>query len=220
MSKFFSFTTKVDELDQAASRIERAAARGALIVAAVDAVNAVTKRADESLRRGETADINLSPTYVKSKTDMVLASPGGKPKATITTKGDLTILGNFGVGMQSRIIAPGIQRRAGPIHGRRSAGTRVTIRKSAVQIEPQWFVMRLRKGLSAGDKYGVFVRDDAISPSPNAAREGKAGKRHIYGPSPYQLFREQIGRQYGDIQDDLQRSALKRMGDDLEELIT
>lgn len=214
----FSLKVSTEGLDKAASRIERAAARGALLIAAVDAVNAVTRRADESLRRGETADINLTPAYVKSKTDMQLASLGGKPQASITTKGDLTILGNFAP--LSRIKAPGAVRRAGPIKGWRSAGTRVAIRKSNVVMEPQWFLMRLRKGLSAGDKYGVFVRDDAIAPSPGAAREGKAGKRHIYGPSPYQLFREQIGRQYEDIHDDLRKSALKGMGDDLEELIT
>ena len=44
-------------------------------LAAADAVNTVTKRATEALMRGEMRDINLSPAYIKSKTDMALAQP-------------------------------------------------------------------------------------------------------------------------------------------------
>lgn len=211
------FTVKAQGIDQAADRLQRAAQRGALILSAVDAVNSVTRRADVSLREGETANINLTPAYVKSKTDVQLAATGSKPRATITTKGDLTILGNFAP--LSRVVAPGAERRAGPIKGFRSAGTRVAVRKSSLQVEDQWFIMRLRQGTSTGDKFGVFVRSSSIAPSPNAKREGQFGKRHIYGPSPYALFREQIKVQNDDIDLDLRKTALQKMGDELAELL-
>ena len=138
---------------------------------------------------------------------------GGKARATISVNGDLTVMGNFG---PVRVTAPGAMRRAGPIAGRRSAGVNVAIRRGQPRLEPQWFLMRLRQGTQAGTKFGAFVRDDSIAPSPRGLREGRAGKRHVYGPSPYALIREQIGRQRSDIEDDLQRTALAEMGDDLQ----
>lgn len=220
-------TFKSEGLDGLADKIERAAARGRLAVAAVDAVNTVTKRAEKSLIEGELADINLSPAYVKSKTDMTLAAVGGKSaRAEIVTRGDLTILGNFKP--VSRIVAPGAKRRAGPIKGFRSAGVGINIRKSLRIMEPQWFLMRLKAGNVAGDKYGVFMKDDSIAPKNDRGkglgdagrrRDGKAGKRHIYGPSPYALFRAQIAQQFDAIQDDLSRTALSLMGDEFEETL-
>ena len=213
---------KFDPLDGMADRLERAAARGRFALAAVDAVNIVTKRANESLQRGEIRDINLSPAYVKSKTDMVLASPGSKARSEIVTKGDATVLGNFAP--VSRIIAPGSMRRAGPVKGFRQAGTALAIRKSSYILEKQWFVMALRRGAQAGGNgFGVFVRDDSLparngpgAVSEGRHRDGKAGKRHLYGPAPYQLFKEQIRVQERSIQDDLERTALDRMGAELE----
>ena len=58
--------------------------------------------------------------------------------------------------------------------------------KSSPGSESQWFVLPLRGGLAGGaNGFGVFVRDDRLAPSKTALREGKAGKRHIYGPAPY-----------------------------------
>lgn len=208
-------TTRVQALDQQADRIERAAARGRLAVAAVDAVNLVTKRAEDSTREGALRDINLTAAYVRSKTDVRLATPGTTARAEIVTKGDLTTLGRFAP--LSRIVAPGAARRAGPIKGFRSAGVRVAVRKSTYATEPQWFLMRLRAGTSPGSNFGVFVRDDSIRP--RSKKDGSAGKRHIYGPSPYALFRQQIAVQQADIQDDLQRTALRLMGDQLDEAL-
>jgi hypothetical protein len=212
---------RFDPLDGLGTRLERAAERGRIALAAVDAVNAVTKRADESLRRGEIKDINLSPAYVKSKTDVALATLGsGKARAEIVTSGDLTTLGNFGVGFSSMPPGFGAKRRAGPRVGLRNAGTNVIIKKSSPVFEPQWFVLPLRRGsASGGNGFGVFVRDDRLAPSKKALREGKAGKRHIYGPSPYQLFKQQILLQQDDIQADLARTALARLGDALEEAL-
>ena len=207
---------KFEALDGLATRLDRAAARGRFALAAVDAVNLVTKRADETLRRGETAGINLSPAYVKSKTDVVLASGGGKARATITTAGDLTVMGNFGVTMASMRRGGNPTLRAGPRAGRRNSGTHFSIKRGSPAFEPQWFVLPLRAGgVAGGNGFGVFVRDDSLAPS--GLRPGRAGKRHIYGPSPYALFKEQIRQQQDDIGADLRRTALQQMGDALED---
>ncbi len=207
---------KFDPLEGLADKLDRAAARGRYAAAAADAVNRVTERADVSLRRGEIRDINLSPAYVKSKTDVQLASAGARPRATITTAGDLTVLGNF----SPLYMTPGrgVMRRAGPRAGMRNAGTGVAIRKTSPTFEEQWFVLPLRRGgVAGGNGFGVFVRDDRLKPSPTALREGKAGKRHIYGPSPYQLFKEQVRVQADDIQDDLEATARGILGQAIED---
>lgn len=217
---------KFDPLDKLGTRLERAAERGRLALAAVDAVNVVTKRADEALRRGEIKDINLTPAYVKSKTDMKLAVLGSGPaRAEIVTKGDPTILGRFAP--LSRLVNSTRKDRIGRTLGRRSAGTRVAILKSKVEAQEQWFIMRLRAGNGPGENFGVFVRDPRLPAKngPNASlaggrhRDGKAGKRHIYGPAPYQLFKRQIDVQSDDIRADLARTALARLGDALEEAL-
>lgn len=202
---------KFDPLEGLADRLDKAAARGRFASAAADAVNSVTQRADASLQRGEIRDINLSPAYVKSKTDVQLARPGSKPRATITTAGDLTVMGNFSP--LQMLPGLGALRRAGPRYGMRNAGTAVAIKRSQVLFERQWFVLPLRRGLtSGGNGFGVFVRDDRLAPSPRALREGQAGKRHIYGPSPYQLFKEQVRLQADDIEDDLRQTTLTTLG--------
>lgn len=198
-------------LEGLADRLERAAQRGRFAASAADAVNAVTVRADKSLRDGETRNINLSAAYVKSKTDVRFARSGDRPQATILTSGDLTVMGNFSP--LQMFPGRGAMRRAGPRVGMRNAGTAVAIKKSEVELQPQWFVLPLRRGtLAGGNGFGVFVRDDRLAPSPRALREGRAGKRHIYGPSPYQLFKAQITLQQDDIEADLRRTASDLMG--------
>lgn len=214
MSTKAAVRVDVRPLEGLADRMERAAVRGRYAVEAAAAVNVVAVRADESLRAGQIRDINLTPTYVKSKTDLQLAVGSGPAKATITTKGDPTIMGQFSP--LQMLPGNGVMRRAGPRTGMRNAGTAVAIKRSQAIFEPQWFVLPLRRGAIAGaNGFGVFVRDDRLPPSSKAAREGRAGKRHVYGPSPYQLFREQIRVQEGDIQADLQATALERLGEAL-----
>ena len=160
---------KFGALDAPASRLEKLARRATLAVAAVEAVNLVTKRADESLRRGEIQNINLSPAYVKSKTDVTLAAAGGKPRAEIVTKGDPTILGRFAP--LARMVDSSRLDSIGRRLGRRSAGTRVAILKTKVETQKQWFIMRLRSGTASGDRFGVFAQ---------ALRaEGKIQQQHI-----------------------------------------
>jgi hypothetical protein len=155
-------------------------------------------------------NVNLQRTYVKGKTDLLLGANPNLPRAAITTKGDATVLGNFApLGI---VRAPGAQRRAGTIKGRRNAGTLVSIRRDRTEKQNQWFILPLKRGdIPGGNGLGVFVRDDALAPSPRAEREGKAGKRHIYGPAPYQLFRTQIEKQGPQWAEDLETRAVAKL---------
>jgi hypothetical protein len=210
-----SVRVSVREVKEFADRLRTIDGRR-LAASAIQAVNEVTVAFNESSIREQTRGINLSPAYVKSKTDVTLADSPTRPRAEIVTRGDLTVLGNFAP--LSRIVAPGAPRKAGPVKGFRSAGVRVAIRRAEYLTERQWFILPLRRGTEAGrNGFGVFVRDPRLRPSSRAKREGKYGKRHIYGPSPYSLFRRQIDTRYPEIERGLAQRALQLMGDALEQ---
>lgn len=191
-----------DKLSSVDGRKLGEAALGAVNESAVD----FEKRAID----GGILNINLQRTYTKSKTDLLLGTNPNAPAAAVITKGDSTVLGNFApLGI---VRAPGAQRRAGAMKGRRNAGTLVNIKRDQTLKQDQWFILPLRRGdIPGGNGLGVFVRDDALAPSPRAAREGKAGKRQIYGPAPYQLFRTQIERQGPQWAEDLETRAVAKL---------
>lgn len=170
-----------------------------LRASSVEAVNAVITRFDKNQRAAQVADINLPQSYVDSKTTTTLASNGSNPRAEIRTAGDLTIMGRFG---PSPILDPERRDRLGRRMGRRSAGVSVPIKPSAPANEPQWFLMRLLNG----NGEGVFVRTAA----------GKA--KHLYGPSPYSLFRHQALIGEPALLDDLERTAVSFMADSVEKV--
>lgn len=206
-----ALTVKIDyaEAKALADRLDSITARTRLNIAAVEAVNEVTRRAEPELRAGEVRDINLSETYVSSKTDLTLAT--SKPTATILTRGDLTILGHY---PREQLTQPTRTNRVkgdpsrGIPKGRKQAGMRVAIKRSSTTEQPKWFTMRLRHGTESGDKVGVFVRANGGKP------------KHIYGPSPYSLFRFQAQAQGEEIANDLRRTALLRMVDEVERALT
>jgi hypothetical protein len=198
-------------------------------VVALDVVNEVTTDFKEKAIRGAVKGINLTDAYVRSKTDLALATNPGRPRAEIVTKGDLTVLGNFAP--LSRTVAPGAQRRAGPIAGFRSAGTQLAIKKGSYLSENQWFIMALRRGTEAGGNgFGVFVRSSKLKGKgkndrgkglgdQGRRRDGEYGKQHIYGPSPYSLFRKQIEVQGPQLQRDLESSAVRGLRAEIERVI-
>lgn len=206
-----TFRVDVRSLDLAADRLDRLTGER-LGGAALASVNEVTRRAERSIVEGEVANINLAPAYVRSKTDVMLATNPASPRAEILTRGDLTPLGRFEP--LAIVRAPGAQRRAGAIAGRRNAGAIVSIKRTSAIKENQWFQLPLRRGdLPGGNGIGVFVRSSRLKPSPSAAREGKNGKQQIYGPSPYQLARKQIELQGPSLERDLVDTTSSRLLD-------
>lgn len=180
-------------------------------LAARDAVNEVTVRAHESTLRGMTADIGLTPAYVKSKTDVALTTDLIRPTAEVVTRGDLTILGRYPLQQLTQSARPEAKGdpSRGIAPGSKQAGVKATIRRSAPAARDKWFTMKLRAGKAAGDNVGVFVR-----------ATGRDKPKHIYGPSPYSLFRHQLELQSGAIADDLQKTAMQKIADRVEKALT
>lgn len=207
-----SVRVDVRQVSALADRLARIPGR-VLGIVARDVVNEVTVQFERQAVDGGVANINLSKTYVRDKTDVTLASSITKPRATIETAGDLTPLGRFG---PVRVRSPGAPRRAGPIKGERSAGVFVNVTNDDRLFEPQWFLLPLKNNPGL---YGVFVRDDKLPPRPGATREGHHGKRHIYGPSPYQLFRQQIKMQGARWAQDLEDTAVSKLLTEMERVV-
>ena len=218
-----SLKVNVRELDGLAGGLDRVTGRS-LGKAALDAVNEVTVDFEAKAIKGETANINLTEAYVRGKTDLTLASNLAKPRAEILTRGDLTVLGRFPGTVWFR--QPGAPRRAGPVKGRRSAGVYVNIRNDDRLQEPQWFAMKL---LNQFGLLGVFVRSSKI-PGKNdygkglgdkgRRRDGRFGKRHIYGPSPYSLFAKQIDLGRVQLEEDLEATALRNLTGEIEKALS
>lgn len=180
--------------DQLASRLDRAADSARIRLEMVDAVNDVTQRFQLTAARAMNAGLSLDDGYVRSKMAFTPATQGrGTVRAEIVTRGDLTILGRFPV---QQLRNAGTPVRSGTSRGRRPSGVRAEIRKGAAVTEPQWFLMKLRNQAGAE---GAFVRTS----------DGRT--KHLYGPSPYSLFRFQIGVLQDDLQDDLSAEATRRV---------
>lgn len=203
MSRLFQFEVDAGALVALSDRLERVDSRR-LGLAAVEAVNAVITRFDEAQQAGQTRDIALTPAYVKSKTDLVLASDPSNPTARLVTRGDTTVMDRYPLEV---LRDPNRVDRAGRRMGRRQAGVKVTIKPSAPVTEPQWFTMRLRVGTASGSRIGVFVRSSS------------GRKKHLYGPSPYSLFRFQVGQLGADLQQDLETTGLAAVADLIDEAI-
>jgi hypothetical protein len=191
----FSVRFDFDGAVKLADRIDSLSLSAFVRFSAVDAANAVAARFDVKARRAMNLGLNLSDSYIEQRVKLIrAAAPASGPvRAEIVTRGDLTILGHY---PHQQLRQPGTQLRKGPSRGRRPSGVAVEIRKGQAAIEPQWFTMRLRAGTVAGDKVGVFVRTS----------ENKT--KHIYGPSPYSLFRYQINDQADELAADLEQTAV------------
>lgn len=178
-------------------------------LAARDSVNEVITRFEREATAGMTANIGLEPVYVRSKTDLRLAESTVNPKAEMVTRGDLTILGRFPTQQltQSAPRAKGDPKR-GIAPGRKQAGVRVAIRRSAPVSVDKWFTMRLRAGNGPGENTGVFVR-----------ATGRDKPKHIYGPAPYSLFRHQRDLRAPDVETDLADTTMRTIVDRVEKAL-
>lgn len=187
---------------QTAGRLERSFSQAALRRAAIDAVNAVVAKAQETILKGSTEDLALDPAYVASKTSVVLAT--SRPHAELRTVGDTTILGRYPIQQLYKPAlgkAKGDPKRGIPA-GMKQAGLAVTIRRSIPSAQGgRWFTMTLREGQRAGSKIGVFER---VRPNQVV---------HRYGLSPYSLTRFQIGKHLAKFEADLEARVAQAVGE-------
>ena len=189
-------TFRLDELEDAVRRVDAIVGRSLLKLAAIDAVNAVVKRADVSLRKAENVGINLTDAYIESLTRVSPAK--GKPRAELATIGDTVTLGRYPFSQlyqPAKGRARGDPKRGIPA-GSKQHGIRADVTRGSPTYASSWFTMTLRRGSSAGSQVGIF------------RRTGNGTVKHLYGPAPYSLFRYQIGAQEAAISEDLAATVI------------
>lgn len=204
----FALKVNAQQVEGIAERLGRMTGT-AFGLAAKDSVNEVALRFEKTALAGMTADIGLTATYVRSKTDVALAERVLNPRAEVRTGGALTILGRYPLQQltQSAPRAKGDPARGIPA-GRKQAGLRVAVRRSAPATVDKWFTMRLRAGTEPGENVGVFVR-----------ATGRTKPKHVYGPAPYSLFRHQIETNIVEVEADLERTALRNVAEAVERTV-
>lgn len=162
------------------------------------AANSVLGKVETQARRDIAAQINLPQSYIREQTRSTKAGPT-QPTAYIRMRIRAVRLARFDA-RQLTTVAPrakGDPRRGIPA-GRKRAGVSVKVaRKGGRRTMPGAFLLPLRAGSAdGGNGMGVFVRSGsraaqtaARTPGVRMGKGSSGGLRHLYGPSPDQLFR-------------------------------
>lgn len=186
------------QLEAQADVLQRLDAR-ALQAAATRAVNETVEAFVPRARKLMNLGINLSDAYVSSRMATELAPVSANPKASITTRGDLTILGHYDPVVLYAPAPSGTRAKGNPKFGippgNRASGVSVEVTRGGRKSIEGAFLMTLRRGYDVGEKQGVFVRQNGAF-------------KHLYGVAPYSLFRETVEAQEQILADDLAAEML------------
>lgn len=205
-------TIGIDQILEMAGAVGRIDAQ-VFGAAAQAALNETVDRTYELAADRMTAGINLSDDYLRRRMTTDHAS-GKTLEASITASGDragMTRLATYDAAM---VIVPRKTTRASrsrgvlPLNGGRQAGVNVTVTRGAPKTGGSLFMLPLMAGSTLGDKFGVFVRN-----------RGSKKIKHLYGPSVYQLLNYQAPRIADEVGDDLQRTVLARLGDEIDRIL-
>ena len=179
--------------------------------AAQAALNETIDRTYQLASDRMTAGINLSDDYLRRRMTTEHAS-GTTLEASITASGDRAAQTRLATYDAQMVIVPRKTTRASrsrgvlPLNGGRQAGVTVTVSRGAPKTGASLFMLPLRAGAVLGDKFGVFVRE-------------KRRIKHLYGPAVYQLLAHQAPRITDEVADDLQRTLLDRVGDEVDRIL-
>ena len=180
--------------------------------AMTQALNETAERTYDIARERISAGVNLDDAYLRRRMEVEPASASGLT-ATIVAKGDYTKLTRLASYNAQMVIVPragaGKSRNTGRLgipQGRKQVGVNVAVVRGVEKEVQGGFMLKLREGSQQGEKYGVFIREG-----------GK--KKHLYGPSVYQLFRWQAPRLANDTADDLEQTLIARVGDQMKDLL-
>ena len=179
--------------------------------AAQAALNETIDRTYQLASDRMTAGINLSDDYLRRRMTTEHAS-GKTLEASITASGDREAQTRLATYDAQMVIVPRKTTRASrsrgvlPLNGGRQAGVTVTVSRGAPKTGASLFMLPLRAGAVLGDKFGVFVRE-------------KRRIKHLYGPAVYQLLAHQAPRITDEVADDLQRTLLDRVGDEVDRIL-
>lgn len=179
--------------------------------AAQAALNETIDRTYQLASDRMTAGINLSDDYLRRRMTTEHAS-GKTLEASITASGDRAAQTRLATYDAQMVIVSRKTTRASrsrgvlPLNGGRQAGVTVTVSRGAPKTGASLFMLPLRAGAVLGDKFGVFVRE-------------KRRIKHLYGPAVYQLLAHQAPRITDEVADDLQRTLLDRVGDEVDRIL-
>lgn len=211
MARLTAITIGIDQIKDLADDLG-GASPAEFARAAVLAINETTDRTYELALDRIGTDINLSDDYLRRRMRVDHATPT-KPEGTITasgTRSDMTRLARFDAQMQ---IVPrdtaGRDRNRGRLgipKGAKQQGVNVTVIRGSEKTLDSGFMLRLRQGSAQGDNFGVFRR--------------VGGRlKHLFGPSVYQLFAWQAPRLTTEVADDLERTLIDRVAEQLKGIL-
>lgn len=197
--------TGFDGLKSAAHHVR--AVPSAIERAQVRALNTVAERVSVQARRAIGAEMNLTASYIRDKMKLLKATLG-KRVAVIKVQRRPVPLSRYGARQLTRSAprAKGDARRSIPAR-RKQAGVSVAVQRGARKALRGGFLLPLRAGKTdGGNGMGLFIREGSrdaltvenlggqvgesrgpiVSSRRAAVRDGDI--RHLYGPSPYQMF--------------------------------
>ena len=180
--------------------------------AAVLAINETADRTYDLARDRITEGVNLSDPYLRSRMQVRHAT-SASPQAEITAPGSRENMTRLASYDPKLTIVPrqttGRNRnrgRLGIAQGSKQQSVQVTVIRGAEKTVDLGFLLRLREGSESGEKFGVFKR------------EGKRMK-HLFGPSVYQLFAWQAPRLVDEVTDDLERTLIDRVAEQMKGIL-
>lgn len=189
------------QLEAQADRLARVDAK-ALQAAATRAVNEVIDSFTLKARKLMNLGINLTDAYVSGRMLTTPSPLAANPIATITTRGDLTILGHYAPVIISAPAVNGKRAKGDPKRGIPAGSKAVAVSVEVTRGERKTidgaFTMTLKRGTEAGTQDGIFVREG-----------GRL--KHLYGVAPYSLFRATVDAQQQIIGDDLAEALLEEI---------
>ena len=194
MGKYFNVNIDISAIKELAGAVGELPKN--LVSLSVDAVNFTAKTVTDDVHRKVKRELNMPLGYMEGKTRVSLATDN-RPKATVTVSGSKTSLARYDAKPE---IVPAVSplpllkgfAALGIPRGRKMQGVSVKVKNEGGRsygFVPRGFLLPLRSGnQAAGNGFGMFVRD-------------KEKVRHIYGPSPYQIFNRYLDGSEGDIYD-------------------
>lgn len=213
----FSIELVSTDLEKVADSLVRLGSKG-LGEAALRAVNTVATRTYANTLDAMIAGINLSDAYVRSKTQLILATNPKDATATLLASTDAlqpSTLTTFGAAVVSR---PAKSKRAkgnasiGVARGYKAVGFDASVRRGKTDFFSH---------SKSGNTYFFIIRapnGKLLTVRRQKDARGKGSLEAMYGPSVMQLFRFQIKTHIDAISADLQQTLLAEVQTQLDNL--
>lgn len=171
------------------------------------ALNTVAERVMVQARRDIGAEMNLTDSYIRQQMKLLKAARG-KMFAVIKVRRRHVTLARYGARQLTR-SAP--RARGDALRGigarRKQGGVSVAVKRGGRKTLPGGFLLPLRAGkVDGGNGMGLFIREGSRASLAVENAGGQVGEqsgplfssrrkatkdgdiRHLYGPSPYQMF--------------------------------